>query len=100
MFCSVWEILTKLSNVKLFCWSAFNNPVSSFPFKTLSYVQLVKIILGQNHTYESDNEKNNSWLISRGGGGGGGRYSPKFRKGVCRERSQTLTLSKDKENEN
>ena len=34
---------------------------------------------------------------SRGGGGG---YSPKFRIGVCRERSQTLTLSKDKENEN
>ena len=29
-----------------------------------------------------------------------GRYSPKFRIGVCRERSQTLTLSKDKENEN
>ena len=30
----------------------------------------------------------------------GGWYSPKFRIGVCRERSQTLTLSKDKENEN
>ena len=29
-----------------------------------------------------------------------GGYSPKFRIGVCRERSQTLTLSKDKENEN
>ena len=34
--------------------------------------------------------------MTRGGGG----YSPKFRLGVCRERSQTLTLSKDKENEN
>ena len=33
-------------------------------------------------------------------GGGGGGYSPKFRIGVCRERSQILTLSKDKENEN
>ena len=33
-------------------------------------------------------------------GRGGGGYSPKFRIGVCRERSQTLTLSKDKENEN
>ena len=33
-------------------------------------------------------------------GGGGGGYSPKFRIGVCRERFQTLTLSKDKENEN
>ena len=32
--------------------------------------------------------------------GGGGGYSPKFWIGVCRERSQTLTLSKDKENEN
>ena len=32
--------------------------------------------------------------------GRGGGYSPKFRIGVCRERSQTLTLSKDKENEN
>ena len=31
---------------------------------------------------------------------GGGGYSPKFRIGVCRKRSQTLTLSKDKENEN
>ena len=30
----------------------------------------------------------------------GGGYSPKFRIGVCRERFQTLTLSKDKENEN
>ena len=34
-------------------------------------------------------------LDARGGG-----YSPKFRIGVCRERFQTLTLSKDKENEN
>ena len=33
-------------------------------------------------------------------GGGEGGYSPKFRIGVCRERSQTLTLSKNKENEN
>ena len=32
---------------------------------------------------------------SRPGGGGG-----KFRIGVCREGSQTLTLFKDKENEN
>ena len=31
-----------------------------------------------------------------GGGGGGGGYSPKFRIWVCRERSQTLILSKDK----
>ena len=38
-------------------------------------------------------------VIARGEGGGRG-YSPKFRIGVCRERSQTLTLSKDKENEN
>ena len=30
--------------------------------------------------------------------GVGGGYSPKLRIGVCRERSQTLTLSKDKEN--
>ena len=31
---------------------------------------------------------------------GGGGYSLKFRIGVCRERSLTLTLSKDKGNEN
>ena len=33
------------------------------------------------------------------GEGGGGGYCPKFRIGVCRQRSQALTLSKDKENE-
>ena len=37
--------------------------------------------------------------LRRPGGGGGGGYSPKFRIGVCRERSQALTLSKDKQNE-
>ena len=42
----------------------------------------------------------NSSGVPGGGGGGGGGYSPKFRIGVCRERFQTLTLSKDKENEN
>ena len=42
----------------------------------------------------------NHGLGVRGGGGGGEGYSTIFRIGVCRERSQTLTLSKDKENEN
>ena len=41
--------------------------------------------------------KQKQMATTRGGGG----YSPKFRIGVvCRERSQALTLSKDKENEN
>ena len=39
-------------------------------------------------------------LASGTRGGGGGGYSPKFRIGVCRERSQTMTLSKNKENKN
>ena len=39
-------------------------------------------------------------MVNARRGGGEGGYSPKFRIGVCRERSQTLTLSKNKENEN
>ena len=69
-----------------------------FPSKTPAAQSSSILKIGQRPTRVS-------WLTAqgnrtRGGGGGGGRYSPKFRIGVCRERSQTLTLSKDKENEN